>query len=95
MASSLVLTRIIVCAVACAIAITSRPTTGQSLYISHLNINSLRHKFHDLSDLFSDRLVDIIFISETKLDSTFTQHNLMLLVIFPLEKIDLVTEAAF
>ena len=32
MASSLVLTRIIVCAVACAIAITSRPTTGQSLY---------------------------------------------------------------
>ena len=31
MASSLVLTWIIICAVACAIAITSRPTTGQSL----------------------------------------------------------------
>ena len=41
--------------------------------ISHININSLRHKFHDLSDLFSDRQVDILFISETKLDSTFTQ----------------------
>ena len=26
-----------------------------------------------LSDLFSDRLIDIIFLSETKLDSTFTQ----------------------
>ena len=36
MASSLVLTRIIVCAVACAIAITSRPTTGQSLYMTAL-----------------------------------------------------------
>ena len=44
-----------------------------NVIISHLNINSLRHKFHDLSDLFSDRLVDILFISETKLDSTFIQ----------------------
>ena len=44
-----------------------------NVIISHLNINSLRNKFHDLSDLFSDRLVDILFISETKLDSTFTQ----------------------
>ena len=44
-----------------------------NVIISHLDINSLRHKFHDLSDLFSDRLVDILFISETKLDSTFTQ----------------------
>ena len=44
-----------------------------NVIISHLNINSLRHKFHDLSDLFSDRLVDILFISEPKLDSTFTQ----------------------
>ena len=34
MASSLVLTRSIVCAVACAIAITSRPTTGQTIYMT-------------------------------------------------------------
>ena len=40
---------------------------------SHLNINSLRHKCHDLSYLFSDRLLDILFSSETKFDSTFTQ----------------------
>ena len=39
-----------------------------NVIISHLNINSLRHKFHDLSDLFSDRLLDILFISETRLD---------------------------
>ena len=42
-----------------------------NVIISHLNINSLRNKFHDLSDLFSD--IDILFISETKLYSTFTQ----------------------
>ena len=50
-----------------------RSRCRNNVIISHLNINSLRHKFHDLTDLFSDRLVDIIFISETKLDSTFTQ----------------------
>ena len=42
MASSLVLTRIIVCAVACAIAITSRPTTGQTLYMTALTGNVCR-----------------------------------------------------
>ena len=42
MASSLVLTRIIICAVACAIAITSRPTTGQSLYMTPLTGNLCR-----------------------------------------------------
>ena len=41
--------------------------------VSHLNINSLRNTFNYLSDLFSDKLVDILFISETKLDSTFKQ----------------------
>ena len=41
--------------------------------VSHLNINSLRNKFNYLYDLFSDKLVDILFISETKLDSTFKQ----------------------
>ena len=42
MASSFVLTRIIVCAVACAIAITSRPTTGQSSYMTALTGNLCR-----------------------------------------------------
>ena len=47
-----------------------------NVIISHLNINSMRNTFHDLSYLFSDRLVDILFISETKLDSTFTHAQL-------------------
>ena len=42
MASSFVLTRIIICAVACAIAITSMPTTGQSPYITALTGNLCR-----------------------------------------------------
>ena len=50
-----------------------RNSCRNNVIISHPNINSLRNKFHDLSDLFSDRLVDILFTSETKLDSTFTQ----------------------
>ena len=41
--------------------------------VSHLNINSLRNKCNDLSDLFSDKLVELLFISETKLHSTFRQ----------------------
>ena len=44
--------------------------------VSHLNINSLRNKFNYIYDLFSDKLVDILFISETKLDSTFKQGQL-------------------
>ena len=52
-----------------------RPRTNRSSWniVSHLNINSLRNTFNDLSDLFSDKLVDILVISETKLDSTFKQ----------------------
>ena len=45
----------------------------KNIIVSHLNINSLMNKLNDLSDLFSDKLVDIHFINETKLDSTFKQ----------------------
>ena len=41
--------------------------------ISHININSVRNKFHELSDLFIRYLVDILFLSETKLDQSFRQ----------------------
>ena len=40
------------------------------IIIGHLNINSIRNKFESLADLITDR-VDIILISETKLDYTF------------------------
>ena len=44
----------------------------KGVIISHININSARYKFHELSDL-SESLVDILVISETKLDATFSQ----------------------
>ena len=50
-----------------------RMSCPKNIMISHLNINSVRYKFHELSDLFNRSLVDILFISETKLDQTFKQ----------------------
>ena len=41
--------------------------------LSHININSVRNKFHELSDLFKRYLVNILFLSETKLDQSFRQ----------------------
>ena len=40
------------------------------IIIGHININSIRNKIHLLADIIRGR-VDILLISETKLDSTF------------------------
>jgi len=42
-----------------------------NLKIAHLNINSIRHKFHPLSQILSRSLLDILFIQETKIDASF------------------------
>ena len=42
--------------------------------IGHININSIRNKFEMLSNSIKDNL-DILMISETKLDSTFPSHQ--------------------
>ena len=47
--------------------------TKNIIIVSNLNNDSLRNKFDELSNLFSNMLVDILFISETKLDSSFSQ----------------------
>ena len=47
------------------------------IIIGHLNINSIRNKIHLLADLFKDK-VDIMLISETKLDSTFPKSQFVL-----------------
>ena len=44
----------------------------KNIIVSHLTINSLRIFFYELSDLFSSMLVDILFITETKLDPSFS-----------------------
>ena len=49
-----------------------RKKCPKNIMVSHLNINSLRNKFYELSDLFSSMLVVILFITETKLDPSFS-----------------------
>ena len=44
------------------------------ILIGHLNINSIRNKFELFADLVKDKL-DIILISETKIDSTFPKSQ--------------------
>ena len=42
-----------------------RERCKKNLIVSHLNI-SFRQKCHDLSDLFSEKLIDILFVTEAK-----------------------------
>ena len=44
----------------------------QKLIIGHLNINSVRHKFIPLKEIFGNSL-DVFLISETKLNDTFPE----------------------
>ena len=43
----------------------------KNLVACHLNINSIRRKFTEVSELCSGNIVDILFLSETKLDASF------------------------
>ena len=48
-----------------------RAAHKKSLIFSYLNVNSLRYKLPEVKPLLTDNLVDILFISETKLDESF------------------------
>ena len=39
--------------------------------IAHLNINSIRNKFCELKDLITSNSLDIVVLSETKIDDKF------------------------
>ena len=44
----------------------------QKLIAGHLNMNSMRYKFDEIKPLLAGKkIVDILFISETKLDPSF------------------------
>ena len=47
-----------------------RLKTSNKVIIGHININSLRNKFELLTEMVRDK-VDLLMISETKLDSSF------------------------
>ena len=51
-----------------------RSKTSNKVIIGHININSLRNKFELLTEMVRDK-VDLLMISETKLDSSFPTHN--------------------
>ena len=40
--------------------------------IAYLNINGLRYKFCYISELLTANIVDMLFLSETKIDDSFT-----------------------
>ena len=47
----------------------------EKIIVGHLNINSIRNKFDALSFII-DTNIDILLISNTKLDDSFSQPNL-------------------
>ena len=47
-----------------------RQKNTDRIIIGHLNINSIRNKIHTLADIVSNK-IDILLISETKIDDTF------------------------
>ena len=43
----------------------------KQMILGHLNINSLRKMFFEFKDTLADNVIDIVFLSETKLDESF------------------------
>ena len=52
----------------------------QQIIIGHLNINSIRNKRNLMKTMLTGD-VDILMITETKLDDSFQAHNLKLMVL--------------
>ena len=48
-----------------------------SITIAHLNINFLQHKFEPLVNLIQEK-IDILIISETKIDESFSSNQFMI-----------------
>ena len=44
------------------------------LLIGHLNVNSIRNKFHNLSDLIKGK-IDLLLVSETKINASFPSNQ--------------------
>lgn len=57
------------------------------IIIAHININSIRNKIDMLADLISGR-IDILFISETKIDSTFPTPQFFIFGFSPPYRLD-------
>lgn len=54
-----------------------RKSNFRKLIVAHLNINSLRNKFEALKEIVKGN-VDILMISETKLDESFPEGQFLI-----------------
>ena len=52
-----------------------RKKHSKNFVITHINVNSLQNKFDELRTLLDNNLVDCLFISETKLNSSHTSQQ--------------------
>ncbi len=49
---------------------TLRKKHQRNFIVSHININSVQHKFHELSVILRNKLVDCLFVSESKINDS-------------------------
>ena len=54
-----------------------RKSNSKKIFIGHLNINSIRNKFDFLADIVKDN-IDILMISESKLDDSFPDSQFLI-----------------
>ena len=74
---------------------TARKKFPNRFLCAYLNINSLRYKFDSIKDLLTQNIVDLLFISETKLDDSFVNAQFSVTIITFGELIGLRTEEAW
>ena len=51
---------------------TFRLSNVKNLIVAHLNVNGIRNKFVDIVQILNENTIDVLFISETKIDQSFT-----------------------
>ena len=49
-----------------------RKNCKSNIIVSHVNINSLKHKFDYFHEILSEGLLDVLCVTETKLDDTYS-----------------------
>ena len=49
-----------------------RAKNVKNIIIAHINVNSIKHKFEYINEIMSEGLVDILCITETKLDNSYS-----------------------
>ena len=66
----------------------------KNLISGHIDINGFRNKFYEISDLLTQSLLDILFVSQTKLDMSYQMSSLMFQGLSVIEQIEIVEVGA-